>query len=173
LEVVSAAERPSAPAPLEPHHRLDGFDSGVSALDDWLKRRARGNETSGASRTFVAVVDDRVVGYYSLAATSIAHADAIPRARRNMPDPVPAILIGRLALDKSHQGGGYGPTLLRDAILRIAGAAGTIGVRAILVHAISDDAKRFYERFGFRASPLDPMTLMVTIEEAFRAMPTP
>ena len=87
-----------------------------------------------------------------------------------MPDPIPAVLIGRLALDKGAQGKGLGMGLLRDAVLRIVGAAETIGVRAILVHAMSEDAKAFYEKFGFRASPLEPMTLMMTVEEVRRTI---
>ena len=155
----------SAPEPLFAGHDLDSFHSGVPALDDWLKRRALPNEAAGASRTFVLCEQERVIGYYSLAASSIMHDIATSKVRRNMPDPVPAVLIGRLAVDTSWQGRGLGADLLRDAVLRIAGAAETIGVRAILVHTISEEAKRFYERFGFRASPLEPMTLMMTIEE--------
>src|SRR5262249_36759342 len=93
---------------------------------------------------------------------------ATGKVKRNMPDPVPGVLIGRLAVDRSCQGRGLGADLLRDAVLRIVGAAEIVGVRAILVHAMSDDAKRFYERFGFRASPVEPMTLMMTVEEVKR-----
>lgn len=112
----------------------------------------------------------RVVGYYSLAAGSVMQASAIGRVRRNMPEPVPVILLGRLAIDREWQGKGLGADLLRDAVLRAASAAGTIGVRAILVHAISGPAKAFYERHGFRASAVDPMTLMITIKDALRAL---
>jgi GNAT superfamily N-acetyltransferase len=167
---VSAAKPPSAPEPISSGHTLDVFESGVAALDDWLKRRALANEAAGASRTFVIRIDDRVIGYYSLAAASVMHDIATSKARRNMPDPVPAVLIGRLALDKAWQGKGLGADLLRDAVLRIADAAGIVGVRVILVHAISGEAKTFYERFGFRASPIEPMTLMMTIEEMRRVL---
>jgi GNAT superfamily N-acetyltransferase len=166
---VSAADRPTAPQPLAADHELDAFDSGVAALDEWLKRRARPNEAAGASRTFVICLGRRVLGYYSLAAASIMHSVATGKTRRNMPDPVPAVLIGRLALDRSTQGQGLGVALLRDAVLRIVGAAETIGVRAILVHALTKEAKTFYERFGFRASPVEQMTLMMTIDEVRRA----
>jgi GNAT superfamily N-acetyltransferase len=161
-----SARSVSAPAPLAPDHELDAFDSGVTPLDDWLKRRARANEAGGASRTFVVCREHRVVGYYSLAAGSALHEAAPGHVRRNMPNPVPVALLGRLAVDKSCQGQGMGRALLRDAVLRVVGAAERIGVRAILVHAISEDAKRFYERCGFRPSPLDPMTLMITLSEA-------
>jgi GNAT superfamily N-acetyltransferase len=159
-----------APAPLAPEHSLDSFDSGVAPLDDWLKRRARSNQAEGASRTFVLCAGSRVVGYYSLAAGSITHATAIGRVRRNMPEPVPVILLGRLAIDREWQGKGLGADLLRDAVLRAASAAGTIGVRAILVHAVSEAAKAFYERNGFRPSPVDPMTLMITMEDARKGL---
>jgi GNAT superfamily N-acetyltransferase len=159
-----------APAPLAPEHSLDPFDSGVAPLDDWLKRRARSNQAEGASRTFVLCAGSRVVGYYSLAAGSVTHATATGKVRRNMPEPVPVILLGRLAIDRDWQGKGLGTDLLRDAVMRATSAAGTIGVRAILVHAVSEAAKAFYERNGFRPSPVDPMTLMITMEDARKGL---
>jgi GNAT superfamily N-acetyltransferase len=155
-----------SPAPLAAGHELEQFSSGVPPLDEWLKRRARQNEVGGASRTYVICEDLRVIGYYSLAAGSVLREAATGRVRRNMPDPVPVALLGRLAVDSRWQGKGLGAALLRDAVLRVVGAAGSIGVRALLVHAISDEAKSFYERFGFRVSATDPMTLMITIDEA-------
>jgi GNAT superfamily N-acetyltransferase len=162
--------RIQAPAPLAADHELDAFDCGIAALDEWLKRRARRNETEGASRTFVICVGRRAIGYYSLAAGSVLHAVAIGKVRRNMPDPVPVVLLGRLAVDRQWQGKGLAADLLSDAVLRIVGAAETVGVRAILVHAISQAAKTFYEKHGFRASSLEPMTLMITIDEAQRML---
>lgn len=156
----------AAPEPIGLHHDIDAFGSGVPALDEWLKRRARRNEAEGASRTFVTCMGARVVGYYSLAAASVLHAAATGKTRRNMPDPVPVVLLGRLAIDRSWQGKGLGADLLQDAVLRVLGAADIIGVRAILVHAISEDAKAFYEKHGFHPSPIEPLTLMITIEEA-------
>lgn len=172
MEEIDSAAGLRAPEPLSPDHDVDAFHSGVPALDLWLRKRARANEASGASRTFVLCGENQVFGYYSLAAASIMHDHATGRVKRNMPKPVPAVLIGRLALDKAWQGRGHGVSLLQDAVLRVVGAAETVGVRAILVHAMSDEAKRFYERFGFRASPIDPMTLMMTVEEVVR-MSTP
>jgi GNAT superfamily N-acetyltransferase len=157
-----------APQPLTPGHMLDAFDCGVASLDDWLKRRARRNEAEGASRTFVVCVGATVIGYYSLAAGSVLHTLATGKVRRNMPDPAPVILLGRLAVDRRWQGKGLAADLLADAVLRTIGAAQTIGVRAMLVHAISEDAKRFYEKHGFRPSQVEPMTLMITIDEARR-----
>jgi GNAT superfamily N-acetyltransferase len=160
----------AAPEPLAPHHELDAFESGVATLDEWLKRRARRNETDGAPRTFVLCGGPQVVGYYSLAAGSVLHTAATGKVRRNMPDPVPALLLARLAVDRAWHGKGLGADLLSDAVSRAIGAAETIGVRAILVHAISDEAKTFYEKHGFRPSPIEPMTLMVTIDEARRML---
>jgi GNAT superfamily N-acetyltransferase len=160
----------TAPEPLATDHELDPFESGVATLDEWLKRRARRNEAEGASRTFVICAGRRAVGYYSLAAGSILHTSATGRVRRNMPDPVPVLLLGRLAVDRNWHGKGLGADLLSDAVLRAIGAAESVGVRAILVHAISADAKTFYEKHGFRASPVEPMTLMITIEEARRML---
>ena len=134
----------SAPAPPAAEHELETFISGTPPLDDWLKHRARQNEAGGASRTYVIAEGRRVVGYYSLAAGSVLHTAATGRVRRNMPNPVPAALLGRLAVDQGWQGNGLGAALLRDAVLRVIGAAETIGVRALLVHAISDEAKAFY-----------------------------
>lgn len=160
----------SPPAPLAPDHELDAFDSGVEPLDDWLKRHARHNERDGGSRTFVTCAGQRVVGYYSMAAGSVMAAAAIGRVRRNMPDPVPAALLGRLAIDRAWQARGLGSDLLRDAVLRAFAAGESIGVRAVLVHAISPEAKVFYEKHGFRPSPIDPMTLMITLGDARRAL---
>jgi predicted N-acetyltransferase YhbS len=160
----------SAPEPLAPHHAIDTFDSGIAALDDWLKHRARHNEAEGASRTFVVCSGQRVVGYYSLAAGAVLRNTATPKVRRNMPEPAPVVLLGRLAIDRAWQKKGLGADLLRDAVLRTLTAAELIGVRAILVHAISEEAKTFYEKHGFRASPVEPMTLMITIDEAQKAL---
>ena len=158
------------PEPLAPEHELNHFESGVASLDEWLKSKAGSNEAEGASRTFVVCTDRRVVGYYSLAASSILRAAAWGKVRRNMPDPVPALLLGRLAVDRAWQRRGLGADLLSDAVLRAIAAAGSVGVRAILVHAVSEEAKAFYEKHGFRPSPLEPMTLMITLDEAQRML---
>lgn len=154
------------PQKLAPEHDLSRFDSGEPALDDWLRRRAAQNESSGASRTYVVSAGTRVAGYYSLAVGAVSHAASPGRLRRNMPDPIPVMVLGRLAVDKSFQGCGIGTGLLRDAVLRTVQAAGIAGIRGILVHAISQKAKRFYEGYGFLASPIDPMTLVITVAEA-------
>jgi GNAT superfamily N-acetyltransferase len=158
------------PEHLNPAHDVAAFESGVPELDDWLKKRALANEATGASRTYVACVDGRVVGYYALATGSVAHGQAPGRIRRNMPDPVPVMILGRLAVDRAWRGRDLGRSLLRDAVLRTLQAATIGGIRAILVHAISDDAKRFYQHYGFGASPVDPLTLMITLAEAEEAL---
>lgn len=147
-------------------HQLEDFDSGNSQLDDWLKRRALKNEAEGASRTYVLCEGERVVAYYCLANGAVAQAEATGRIRRNMPDPIPVMVIGRLAVDQQWQGKGIGRALLRDAILRTLQAAEIAGIRAILVHAISEEAKQFYEKYGFAASLIDPMTLMIRVQDA-------
>ena len=156
----------SPPEKLTAEHDLSGFNSGEPVLDDWLRRRALQNEASGSSRTYVVCANKRVVGYYTLANGAIAHAQAPGKVKRNMPDPVPIMILGRLAVDKDFQGRGIGTGLLRDAVLRTVQAAEIAGIRAILVHAISETARRFYESHGFISSPVDPLTVMITVTEA-------
>jgi GNAT superfamily N-acetyltransferase len=167
---VRAGPAPSAPERLTAQHEVADFDSGVAVLDDWLKRRALKNEESGASRTYVVCSGKKVIGYYSLSAGSILQSEAPGRVRRNMPDPIPVILLGRLAVDQSLQGKGFGKGLLRDAVLRTISAGEITGVRAILVHAISEDAKHFYKSCGFQESSVDPMILVTTISDAKLAL---
>jgi len=158
------------PEKLRDDHDLSLFECGEPALDDCLRRRALQNEESGASRTYVVCTRLRVVAYYALAVGAVAHAGAPGRVRRNMPDPVPVMIIGRLAVDHEFHGHGLGQGLLRDASLRTLQAADIAGIRAILVHAISSDAQRFYERHGFVRSPIDPMMLMITLAEVEREL---
>ena len=128
-----------------------------------MKRRARANQISGASRTFVVADNHKVVGYYTLASGAIAVTSSVGRFRRNMPDPIPVVVLGRFAIDRSQQGKGLGRALFRDCALRVAHAADTIGIRGIVVHAISEQAKAFYQALGFEPSAAEPMTLMVTL----------
>lgn len=154
-----------APQPLAEHHRTEGFTSGITSLDDWLKRRALANQASGASRTFVVCNEHQVIGYYALAAGAISLQDASGRFRRNMPEPIPVAILARLAVDQSCQGQGIGRALFRDGARRVIHAADTIGIRGIVVHAISEEAKAFYQALGFDPSPADPMTLLVTLTD--------
>lgn len=161
---------PTGPEKLTPGHDVRSFDSGEPVLNEWLRRRAAQNEASGASRTYVVCIDNRVVGYYSLAVGAVTHEQAPGRVKRNMPQPIPAMVLGRLAVDREFQGKGIGRGLLKDAVLRTSQAAAIAGIRVLLVHAISDSAKRFYEAYGFIASPVDPMTVMMTIGELERLL---
>jgi GNAT superfamily N-acetyltransferase len=160
----------SPPEKLTSAHDLSQFECGEGSLDSWLKRRALQNEEAGASRTYVLRAGQEIAGYYALATGAIAHVEATGKVRRNMPDPVPVIILGRLAIAAKFQGRGIGTALLRDAVLRIVQAAEIAGIRAIQVHAISDQAKRFYEKNGFIPSPADPMTLMITVAEAAKIL---
>jgi GNAT superfamily N-acetyltransferase len=162
--------RITPPERLTPDHDLTQFSCGEPSLDHWLRKRALQNEESGASRTYVVCAGARVAGYYALAAGSVAHAEAASRIKRNMPDPVPVILIGRLAIDSRFQGRGIGADLLRDAVLRALQVAEIAGVRAILVSAISENARKFYEKYGFVSSPANPQTLMITVTEAAKQL---
>ncbi len=159
-----------SPCPITDSHHTDSFCSGVATLDNWLRRRARNNETADASRTYVLCDDEVVIGYYALAAGSVA-ANMVPKKlRRNMPDPIPVIILGRLAVDLNYQGMRLGSALLRDAVLRVLQAADIAGVKAMLVHAISQEAREFYEKRGFIPSPLDPMTLMLPLDTIRKAI---
>ena len=155
----------SAPELLTVYHDVEAFACGVESLDTWLRRRAMKNQTTGASRTFVACNGRRVVAYYALASSAIAVIEATGRFRRNMPDPIPVVVLGRLAVDRSFHGKGLGRALPRDAGYRVIQAADIIGVRGLLVQSLSADAKVFYEHIGFDASSLDPMTLMITLAD--------
>ena len=162
--------RLSPPEKLNSSHQFESFDSGNTQLDDWLKRRSLKNESDGASRTYVVCSDGVVVGYYCLAVGALALTAATGRIRRNMPDPIPVMVIGRLAIDRRWQEKRLGRSLLRDAILRTLQVSEIAGIRAVLVHAISLEAKQFYEKCGFTASPIDPMTLMVKVDDAINAL---
>lgn len=167
---MSPAAIKNIPEKLQPEHDVSKFDCAEPVLNDWLRRRALQNQQSGASSTYVVLDKMRVAGYYSLAVGSVARESAPVRVRRNVPDPVPVVVLGRLAIDQDYQRQGLGRALLRDAILRVLQAADIIGVRAILVHALSQEAKRFYEKCGFTASPINPLTLMITLPEALGAL---
>ncbi len=153
----------SAPTLLSNEHEVDHFSCGVPSLDDWLKRRARANQISGASRTYVASENLKVAAYYCLASGALAVSDAPGPLKRNMPDPIPMVILGRLAVDQSWRGKGLGVALLKDAVLRTREAAEILGIRGLLAHAISNEAKAFYENYGFKASPTQPMTLLLSL----------
>jgi len=155
----------SAPQPLTDQHDCTGFACGRESLDTWLPQRALRNQASGATRTFVVCDTGPVVAYYALAASAVAAGLATGRVRRNMPDPIPVVILARLAVARTHQGQGLARALLQDAGRRVCNAADSIGVRALLVHALDQDARVFYEHLGFDPSPLEPMTLMMTVAD--------
>jgi GNAT superfamily N-acetyltransferase len=156
--------------PLGKHHRLERFECGEPALDEWLKRHARGAHASGSARVFVATLDnaETVVGYYALAAAQVAPEEATARALKGQPQarPVPAILLARLAVDRAHQGAGLGRSLLQDALVRCLEAAEAIGARILLVHAKHDAAKVWYMQYGFEESPTDALHLLMLLKDA-------
>jgi GNAT superfamily N-acetyltransferase len=156
------------PLPLDSGYRVNGFDCGVSSLDVWLVKHARSAAGAGSARTYVVVdtEQDRVVGFHALSLASIEHADATVRGRKGMPrHPIPAMLLARLAVDKSVQGRGIGAFLLRDAMGRALSVAAQAGMRLLLVHALNDEARAFYEHFGFEASPTDAMNLQLLVKD--------
>lgn len=155
----------TAPVLLTEQHVLEPFDCGNEVLDDWLRRRAMKNQHLNASRTFVICLEGtmRVVGYYSIATGSVSHVDLGRSMRQNMPDPIPVVLLGRLAVDVCTQGHNYGKWLLNDAVVRVSSLADQVGIKAIMVHAINEQAKAFYEYFGFVQSPVAANTLFYKI----------
>ncbi len=157
----------TAPQPLTTAHRLDEFSCGEQVLDDWLRRRAIANQARGASRTFVvADQDGRVYGYYAMAAGAVSHQMATGGVRRNMPEPIPVMVLARLAVDHRVQGIKLGGALLQDAVKRALVVSQNTGVRALLVHSLHDRAKSFYEHYGFEISPADPTILMLRLGSA-------
>ena len=163
----------SAPEHLTAEHDVRAFDSGTPELDDWLKRRALANEALGASRTYVVTAGGCVVGFYALATGAVAHKDVSAKTKRNMPDPIPVIVLARLAVDSAYQKQRLGSALLKDALLRTIAAAQIAGVRAVLLQAMSDDAKRFYAHAGFHKCSVDPMMMMITLAEVEKNLGPP
>ena len=147
-------------------HALGQFDCGNAALNRYLARFALGNQTAGSAQTYIALADRWVVGYYSLAVGAVAPADAPARVTKGLAGhPVPVMLLARLAVDRPMKGKGLGAALLHDALARTLQAADIAGIRAVIVHAKDDDARRFYEHFDFDPSPTDPYHLFLLIKE--------
>ncbi len=156
--------------PLNEGHQLENFDSGETEIDEWLVGMAMKNQLAGFARTYVTADDDRVVGFYSVSAYSVLRAEATGRARRQAPKMIPAILLGRLAVDRTAQGLGLGAALLRSAMELTLAASETIGVRMMLVNALDPSGSRFYERYGLVPSPTNPLDLMITVHDIEAAM---
>jgi GNAT superfamily N-acetyltransferase len=151
------------PEPLAAHHGLDNFECTRPVLNTWLKTRARINETYGASRTFVICeeANTEVIGYYCLSQGAIGHNQVSSKFRRNMPDPIPVTLLGRLAVDQRFSGKGFGAAFLQDAVLRARHAATIVASRGMIVHALDDDAALFYGRYGFVGAPKVPLLMVL------------
>lgn len=163
------AEPVYGPEVLGPHHDVDTFDCGVESLDDYLQRRALSDQAAGKSRTYVIVRQERVVGYFSLAASSVEPALASSRAARGQGNqPIPAILIARLAVDRSEQGEHLGEALLVDSLLKSAAASETIGARVVMAHALDEAAKAFYLKYGFEQSPTNDLHVMILLKDVRR-----
>jgi GNAT superfamily N-acetyltransferase len=158
------------PEPLRGKRRLEGFSCGEESLDSWLHRHARHAEATGSARTFVTTADgEYVVGYYALAIGQVGPDDATDRLLKGQPAkrPVPVLLIARLAVEEERQGDGLGASLLQDALLRCDAVAETVGVRAVVAHA-NANAGGFYDRFGFEASPTDPLHRILLMKDLRR-----
>lgn len=168
----------TSPEGIRADHFLDAFESRHQSLNVWLKEKALHNLAESVSRTYVVCDDEseggrRVVGYFALATGSVAHKLLSARMRRNCPDPIPAVVLGRLAVDANYEGRGIGSGLLKDAIARSLRTAQEIGVRVILCHSIDDDAKAFYLRYGFIPSPIEPLTVMLPVADLVRRLENP
>ena len=158
----------TSPEPLERRHAIDDFDCGEPPLDDWLKRHARPAQGAGSARTYVTTIDTtEVVGYYALAAAQVEPDEATSRLLKGEPQQraVPAVLLARLAVDRRHQSQGVGRSLLQDAVLKCLQAADSVGVRAMLIHAKHEQARAWYEQYGFERSPSDPLHLMLLVKD--------
>ena len=154
------------PEPLSKDHVVNQFSSGDSSLDEWLSKRALKNEKNRASKTFVISLKGRVIGYYALSAGNVSHKEAYKKLARNMPDPIPAVTLGRLAIDKQYQSRGLGSSLLRDALPRVLNVANRdFAIKVVLVHAIDQKAIDFYRSKGFYPSPINQSTLMISVSE--------
>ncbi len=156
------------PAALEAWHRTEDFQCGVRSLDDWLRKHALQSHRSGGSRVFVTTAPDPdIVGYYALAAGAVMSRDAPARLVRGLAvdQPVPVVLLGRLAVDVRHQDQHLGRSLLLDAMMRVLQAGELIGIRALLVHAVDERAREWYAQFGFERSPTHPLHLILLIKD--------
>jgi GNAT superfamily N-acetyltransferase len=156
----------TGPELLTTSHDVANFDCGDQALNDWLQQRATRNQREGSSRTWV-VTDPtgRVVAYYASSTAALTRTEATKRAARNQPDPLPAMLLGRLAVDQQHQGRGLAAALLKHFLLKALEVAAITGLRIVLVHAKDPQAASFYHHYGFEPSPIDDLTLMLLTKD--------
>jgi len=168
---MPSAESLTPPVLLTKDHDRNSFDCDVSPLNDYLKKYALQNQRKDAARTYVATRGNRIVGYYTLAYGSVSLEEVPQRVKSGLPrHPIPVILLARLAVDSTEQGSGLGVALLKDALLRTIQAAQIAGLRAMLVHAKDDSAKRFYEKFGFEPSPIDAYHLFLRLSDILASL---
>ncbi len=154
----------SRPVAISEAHQTTGFDCGVVSLNTWLTQRAPHNHYRGASKVFVSIDEQNIIqGYYSLSAGEMRHEALSRKFRHNMPNPIPVVVLGRLAVNKKAQGKQLGRGLLQDAFLRATQASEIIGIRAMIVHAIDNHAKDFYLQYGFVETPMNPLTLIASL----------
>lgn len=154
---------------LQGDHTLDAFDCGVQELNRFLQQFALQNQQAGASNTYLGLVGETVVGFYTLAVGGVAHEDAPKRVTKGLAKyPVPIMLLARLAVDRHWQRQRIGSGLVKDAMLRTLQAAEVVGIRAIIVHAKDEKARQFYEQFDFVPSPTDPLHLFVLLKDVRR-----
>ncbi len=164
----------SPPSILSKEHIIDDFDCGHPLLNNWLKRFAWPNQQADAAKTFVISFENKVVGFYSLAVGSVEHIEAPERIKKGLArHPIPVMILARLAVDRRYQGMNIGKGLLKDAIIRTVQASEYIGIRAILVHAKDETARKFYEQFGFESSTVDPLKLMLLVKDAKKTIKEP
>lgn len=156
----------SIPRPIVSQDDLDSFECGEADLNEYLRKRAIANHRGGAGTCYITEKDGRVVGYFVITMGSVQRVDATHRVGNFMPDPVPVVLLARLAVDQKEQGHRLGAQLLRAAIVKSVEVSELIGARAILVHALHDRARTFYQHFGFEASPTDPLHLFLLMKDA-------
>lgn len=158
----------TAPEMIQNHHQIDRFDCGNMSLNKWLQQQALRNEQSGASRTYVVCCNQQVIAYYAIATGSVVH-DGLPgKLRRNMPEPIPVLVLGRLAVDVRWQHQHVGRGLLKDVVLRSCLIAKQVGTSALLVHCLSEQAKRYYLKYGFVESTIEPMTVLLRLKDALQ-----
>lgn len=157
------------PAPLQATHDVSRFDCGKIPLNDWVRHTALRSEGRSA-RCYVLSLRNTVIGFYCLSAGAVQHEGAPRKLRQNLPNPTPVVIIGRLAVDKAYQGKGIGRGLLKDALLRITKASELVGARAVLVHAVDQEAVPFYARYGFRSFPMGNQSLYLPIDEIVAAL---
>ena len=153
------------PQLLTSEHNVSDFKSKSEPLNKWLKEKALKNHQGDTARTYVVTIENQVIGYYCLATSSVTHLIATSKAKRNAPDPIPCMLIGRLAVNIDWEGRGIGSGLLRDAIFRTLNVAEIAGIRCILVHAKDEESKNSYLKHRFQESPIQPLTLMMTLKD--------